>query len=155
MAIREELSKRSVSVRWVEGGGGSGIHLRTIMFQVLGEPQADLDNGDIERLFDAVTEREAPIQRLVLIVDDAERLLPDAIGYLRLLASVAMERMPQIIFIGDFSFWDIADQAAQAGFENLMVLSRPAPGCWSRVVSFPRIAAGRNDGEDCDGLCGL
>jgi type II secretory pathway predicted ATPase ExeA len=122
VAIREELSKRSVSVRWVDGGGGSGIHLRAIMFQVLGEPQADVDDGDIERLFDAMTERETPVQRWVLIIDDAERLLPDAIGYLRLLASVAMERMPQIVFVGDPSFWDIADQAAQAGFEDLITV---------------------------------
>ena len=119
-AIREELSKRSVSVRWVDGGGGSGIHLRTIMSQVLGKPETDIDDGDIEQLFDAMTEREAPIQRLVLIIDDAEQLLPDAIGYLRLLASVAMERMPQILFVGDLSFWDTADQAAQAGFEDLI-----------------------------------
>ena len=27
--------------------------------------------------------------------------------------------------------------------------------CWQRVVSFPRIAAGRDDGADCDGLRGL
>jgi type II secretory pathway predicted ATPase ExeA len=121
VAIREELSKRSVSVRWVDGRGGSGIHLRAIMFQILGEPQADVDDDvDIERLFDAMTEREAPIQRWVLIIDDAERLLPAAIGYLRLLASVAMERMPQIVFVGDPSFWDIARQAAQAGFEDLI-----------------------------------
>ena len=67
-----------------------------------------------------MTEREAPDAGLVLIVDDAEQLLPDAIGYLRLLASVAMERMPQIVFVGDPSFWDIADQAAQAGFSDLI-----------------------------------
>ena len=119
-AIREELSKRSVSVRWVDGGGGGGIRLRTIMAQVLTKPETDIDDGDIEQLFDAMTEREAPIQRLVLIVDDAERLLPDAIGYLRLLASVAMERMPQVLFVGAPSFWDTADRAAQAGFEDLI-----------------------------------
>jgi type II secretory pathway predicted ATPase ExeA len=122
VAIREELSKRSVNVRWVDGNGGSGIHLRAIMCQVLGEPQADVDDGDIERLFDAMTEREGPVQRLVLIIDDAERLLPDAIGYLRLLASVAVEQMPQIVFVGDPSFWDIANQAAQAGFEDLITV---------------------------------
>ena len=42
-AIHEELSKRSVRVRWVDGGGGSGIHLRTIMFQFLGNPECDVD----------------------------------------------------------------------------------------------------------------
>ena len=28
--------------------------------------------------------------------------------------------MPQILFVGDLSFWDTADQAAQAGFEDLI-----------------------------------
>jgi hypothetical protein len=98
------------------GGGG----IQTIMFQFLGEPECDVDPDAIERLFNAMTEREASDEGLVLIIDDAEQLLPDAIGYLRLLASVAMERMPQIVFVGDPSFWDVADQAAQAGFSNLI-----------------------------------
>ena len=118
--IRKELNERSVSVRWVDGGGGSGIRLRTIMSQILGKPETDIDDGDIEQLFDAMTEREELIQRMVLIIDDAERLLPEAIGYLRLLASIAMERMPQIVFVGGPSFWEIARQAAQVGFEDLI-----------------------------------
>ena len=120
VAIREELNKRSMSVRWVDGGEGGSIRLQKIMSKVLGKPEADIDDNDIEQLFDAMTEREGPLQRLVLIIDDAERLLPHAIGYLRLLASVAMERMPQILFVGDTSFWDTAGQAAQAGFADLI-----------------------------------
>ena len=54
-------------------------------------------------------------ERLALIIDDAERLLPDALAYLRLLVSVAPERMPQIVFIGDPSFLDIADQLTRLG----------------------------------------
>jgi type II secretory pathway predicted ATPase ExeA len=62
--------------------------------------------------------REAADERLVLIIDDAELLLSDAIAYLRLLASVAMQRMPQIVFVGDPSFWDVA--ARTAGFTELI-----------------------------------
>jgi type II secretory pathway predicted ATPase ExeA len=119
-AICEELTQRSVRVRWVDGGAGGGIRLRTIMSQFLGKPEADVDTADVERVFDAMTEREDPDDRLVLIIDDAEQLLPDALGYLRLLASVAIERMPQVLFVGDPSFWDIADRAAQAGFADLI-----------------------------------
>jgi hypothetical protein len=54
----------------------------------------------------------------VLIIDDAELLLSDAIAYLRLLASIAMQRMPQIVFVGDPSFWDVA--ARTAGFTELI-----------------------------------
>ena len=96
-AIHEELNKRSVLVRRVDGCHGTGIHLRTIMSQFLGKPEADVDADDVERLFYAMTERETPNERLALIIDDAERLLPDALAYLRLLVSVAPERMPQIV----------------------------------------------------------
>jgi hypothetical protein len=116
--IREELTRRSVSVRSVDGRGGSAIALRAIMSQVLGKPEADIGSDDIEQLFDAMTERDAADGRLVLIIDDAELLLSDAIAYLRLLASVAMQRMPQIVFIGDASFWDVA--ARTAGFTELI-----------------------------------
>jgi hypothetical protein len=116
--IREELTGRSVSVRSVDGRGGSGITLRAIMSQVLDKPEADIGSEDIEQLFDAMTERDAADERLVLIIDDAELLLSNAIAYLRLLASVAMQRMPQIVFIGDASFWDVA--ARTAGFTELI-----------------------------------
>jgi hypothetical protein len=88
------------------------------MSQVLDKPEADIGSDDIEQLFDAMTERDAADERLVLIIDDAELLRSDAIAYLRLLASVAMQRMPQIVFIGDASFWDIA--ARTAGFTELI-----------------------------------
>ena len=44
------------------------------MFQFLGEPECDVDPDAIERLFDAMTERETPDEGLVLIIDDAEQL---------------------------------------------------------------------------------
>jgi hypothetical protein len=116
--IREHLSRRSVRVRSVDGRGGSGIALRAIMSRVLDKPEADIASEDIEQLFAAMTEREAADERLVLIIDDAERLLSDAIAYLRLLASIAMQRMPQIVFVGDPSFWDVA--ARTAGFTELI-----------------------------------
>ena len=119
-AIHEELNKRSVPVRRVDGCRGTGIHLQTIMSQVLGKSEADVDADDVERLFCAMTERETPNEKLALIIDDAERLLPDALAYLRLLVSIAPEHMPQIIFIGDPSFWDIADQVTEAGFKDLI-----------------------------------
>ena len=92
----------------------------TIMSQFLDKPEADVGADDVERLFYVMTERETPDERLALIIDDAERLLPDALAYLRLLVSVAPERMPQIVFIGAPSFWDIAGQLTEAGFKDLI-----------------------------------
>ena len=119
-AIHEELNQHSVLVRRIDGCHGTGIHLRTIMSQFLDKPEADVGADDVERLFNVMTERETPDERLALIIDDAERLLPDALAYLRLLVSVALERMPQIVFIGAPSFWDIADQLTEAGFKDLI-----------------------------------
>jgi type II secretory pathway predicted ATPase ExeA len=119
-AIYEELANRSVLVRRVGGCCGTGIHLRIIMSQFLGKPETEVDADDVERLFYAMTKRETPNERLVLIINDAERLLPDALAYLRLLVSVALERMPQIVFIGDPSFWDPAGQVSEAGFSGLI-----------------------------------
>ena len=99
-AIHEELNQHSVLVRRIDGCRSTGIHLRTIMSQFLDKPEAAVGADDVERLFYVMTERETPDERLALIIDDAERLLPDALAYLRLLVSVALERMPQIVFIG-------------------------------------------------------
>jgi hypothetical protein len=66
--------------------GGGGIALRVIMSRSLDKPEADVGSQDSEQLFDALTERGAADERLVLIIGDAELLLSDAIAYLRLLA---------------------------------------------------------------------
>src|SRR5271165_4840054 len=79
--------------------------MSSIAAQILGEPEAGLNDDDIERLFDVMTIRE-PDERFALIVDDAECLQADAIGYLRLLAILAKDTMPQIVFVGRSEFWD-------------------------------------------------
>jgi hypothetical protein len=118
-AIHEELNKRSVLVGRVDDRSGTGIHLRTIMSQFLGKPETEIDTDDVEQLFNALTGQGSSHERLVLIIDDAERLLPDVIAYLRLLVSVALEYMPQIVFIGSPPFLEIADQLTGPGFKDL------------------------------------
>jgi type II secretory pathway predicted ATPase ExeA len=120
-AIQEELARREVRVQRVDRGGGSSIRLSTIIAQLLGklEGDADLEGDDIEWLFDAMTEREPPDERQAVVIDDAELLHSDVIRYLRLLSSVAMERMPQIVFVGDPSFWDVADRPPDS-FKDLI-----------------------------------
>jgi type II secretory pathway predicted ATPase ExeA len=120
-AIQEELARRAVRVLRVDSGEGSSIRLSTITAQLLGklEGDADLDGDDIEWLFDAMTEREPPGERQAVVIDDAELLHADVLRYLRLISSVAMERMPQIVFIGDPSFWDMADRPPDS-FKDLI-----------------------------------
>ena len=57
---------------------------------------------------------EAPTQRPVIIIDDAELLRDDALECLHLLSGVTIGRMPQIVFIGNSTFWDRVDLAAEA-----------------------------------------
>jgi type II secretory pathway predicted ATPase ExeA len=121
-AIHEELARRAVRVQRVNSGGGSGIHLSTIIAQLLGKPESDVSADDIEWLFGAMTERELPDERQAVIIDDAELLHSDVFRYLRLLSSVAMERMPQVVFVGDPSFWDTADRPARTGFQDLITV---------------------------------
>jgi type II secretory pathway predicted ATPase ExeA len=118
-AIHEELTRRAVRVLRVDSGGGSGIRLRTIIAQLLGKPETEVNADDVEWLFEAMTEREAPDERLAVIIDDAELLHSDVLRYLRLISSVAMERMPQIVFVGDPSFWDTADRQVDS-FKDLI-----------------------------------
>ena len=120
VAFHGELAQRAVRVQMVNSDGGNSIRLSTIIAQLLGKPEGDVGADDIEWLFGAMTERELPDERQVVIIDDAELLHSDVFRYLRLLSIVAMERMPQIVFVGDPSFWDTADQPARAGFQDLI-----------------------------------
>ncbi|HEY2616381.1 MAG TPA: AAA family ATPase, partial [Acetobacteraceae bacterium] len=105
-AICDELTRRSVRVLQVRRGADAGISLRTIASQVLDKAEPELDGDDIERLFDVMTARETHDQGFALIIDDAECLQADALGYLRLLALMAKDTMPQVVFVGDSSLWD-------------------------------------------------
>jgi type II secretory pathway predicted ATPase ExeA len=105
-AIRDELVRRSVRVLQIRRGDNASISLRTIASQILGTPEAELNDDDIERLFDVMTMREVLDQRYALIIDDAECLQADALGYLRLLSILAKDAMPQVVFVGGSEFWD-------------------------------------------------
>ena len=119
-AIRDELVSRSVRVLSVSRGEGDSIRLRDIVSQLLGEPEAALNEDDIDRLFDVMTMPEAAESRFVLMIDDAEVLRPGALEYLNLLSSVAMAGAPQVVFIGRPEFWDAADHTAPSQFKELI-----------------------------------
>jgi type II secretory pathway predicted ATPase ExeA len=126
-AIRDELIARSVRVLEVHRGDGDGISLQTIASQLLGKPEAGLNDDDIERLFDVLTAREEPEQTFALIVDDAECLQADAIGYLRLLTILAKDAMPRIVFVGRPAFWD-TEYAADSRMKELITAHWELPG---------------------------
>ena len=119
-ALHEELLSRSVHVLRADRGESQNIDLRAFASQLLDKAETDFDADDIEALFDVLTTRSVPDQKVVLIIDNAELLRADALGYLRLLSSIAMDAMPQIVFIGDPSFWNEAEHAARADIRELV-----------------------------------
>src|SRR5271166_3422643 len=118
-AIRDELVGRSVHVLEVRLREGEGISLRTIASQILGKSEAEMNDDDIEKLFDVMTMREVQDERFALIIDDAECLQADAIGYLRLLTLLARDTMPRIVFVGGAEFWD-TDCAVRSDLKELI-----------------------------------
>jgi type II secretory pathway predicted ATPase ExeA len=119
-AIHEELVRRGLRVLRVARGRNRSIRLSTIIAQLHDKPETNVGADDIEWLFDVFTERRVPDERLAVIIDDAELLHSDVLRYLRLLSSLAMERMPQFVFVGAPSFWDTGDQPARADFNDLI-----------------------------------
>lgn len=119
-ALQQELVDRSMHVLRIGRGEGCRLDLRAVACQVLGKPEADFNVDDIEALFDVMTVRSVPGQKLVLIIDDAELLGTDALGYLRLLCSIAKEEMPQIVFVGRTSLWDASEHLSRADIRELI-----------------------------------
>ena len=99
-AVREQLRRQSAEVLHIDRGSADRIDLRALTCRLLDKAEADFDTDDIEALFDVMTTRGDTAQRRVLVVDDADRLGADALGYLRLLSGIAAEEMPQILFVG-------------------------------------------------------
>ena len=164
-AIRDELLGRSVRVLEVNRKDGAEISLRTIASQVLGKPESGMTDDDIERLFDVMTMREVLDQKFALIIDDAECLQADALGYMRLLAILARDAMPRIVFVGGPEFWD-TEYAVRSDLQALITarweMPRLSPG-ESRAFIEQSVAPTEADfaagGVEAlvrhgDGLCG-
>jgi len=105
--LREELVSRSVRALPIAKSEGGEISVRQIVAEVLGGPQSELTAADVHTFIEVMTRREEPARRLVLIVDDAERLQPDALSCLLLLASLPRAVAAQVVFIGRPQFWRV------------------------------------------------
>ena len=130
-ALDLELRGQGVQVMRVRRGEAGDVGLRTLSSQLLGKPEADFTVNDVEALHEVMLPSEAPTQRSVIIIDDAELLRDDALECLRLLSGVTTRRMPQIVFIGDSTLWDRVDRAAEA---DLRARS-PNGGSWRRWIA--------------------
>jgi AAA domain len=107
-ALEIEMTTRSMSVLTVRAGNSNGLGLTTIAAQLLGKAEAGFDTDDIERLFDVLTDHTGSGRLVVLLIDGAEGLRPDAVNYLRLLSTLASTAAPKIVFVGQPEFWQAA-----------------------------------------------
>jgi hypothetical protein len=119
-ALREELTARSVWVSQIGKAESSEISPRQIVAEVLGVPLANLSATHVESFIRVMTQRKLPGPRFVLIIDDAELLRSDAIGCLRLLASLAAAAAVQIVFVGRPQFWQVLGHAASPDGNGLI-----------------------------------
>jgi hypothetical protein len=118
-AARDLLRQHGFEVTWIDRGDHETIGLRTIAAQLLDKPEATINGDDIEPLFDVMT-TATPERRLVIVVDDAEVLQAEVFGYLRLLLGIAVEAMPQFLFVAAPSFWDRSPELTQADVRDLI-----------------------------------
>jgi len=116
----DELVDYGVHVWRIHPGEDGRIDLRTITRQIVGDPVGDTDAVDIEGLFNALTSRNFPSQKRVLLIDDAELMRNDALGYLHVLSSIAVEAMSQVVFIGKSSFWDTSGDPTRTDLKALV-----------------------------------
>ncbi|HEX3404344.1 MAG TPA: AAA family ATPase [Acetobacteraceae bacterium] len=118
-AARDQLREHGIEAVWISRGDGETIDLRSIAAQLLDKPEATINGDDVGPLFDVMT-AATPERRLVIVVDDAEALHAEVFGYLRLLLSIAVDAMPQFLFVAAPSFWDQLPERAQADVRDLI-----------------------------------
>ena len=119
-AIHDQLLSRSVTVFRIERGESDSIGSRSIICQLLHKPEAAFQPDDVETLFDTLATGGDHGQRRAIIIDDAERLRPDALQYLRLVSNMVPEQMPPVVFIGHSSFWDVPGQSGSSDAHDLI-----------------------------------
>jgi hypothetical protein len=150
--LREELASHSVCALPIAKGEGGKISVRQIVAEVLGGPQSELTTADVQTFIEVMIRREQPAQRLVLIVDDAECLQPDALSCLLLLASLPRAVAAQIVFIGRPRFWRVLGHTEGAEGNGLIrrqwELAEPPGG--GRRARDQDASRGRDDDPSAD-----
>ena len=120
-AACNELIARSVRVLRVGRGDNDSLPLRTIASQLPARSDVGSDDNDIgERLFDALTVRDAPDQKVVLVIDDAELLQPDVLAYLSLMSKLPRGMLPQVLLVGRPEFWSATLHATSSNIAALI-----------------------------------
>ncbi|MFL5257797.1 MAG: hypothetical protein ACJ8AI_33955 [Rhodopila sp.] len=107
-AIQAGLAARDVPALAVARQGNEALGLPSVAAQLLNRPDTVLRTEDVEALFGILTGDSEAERPVVLIINGAEALQPDAVNYFRLLSTFAAPAAPQIIFIGKPGFWQAA-----------------------------------------------
>ena len=111
-ALEQELGAQAIDVFRVGCGERGRIDLRALTCQLLDKPESEFTADDVEGVFGLLSSEGNSGQRRVLVIDGAEQIRGDALGYLDLLSSIVGDAMPQIVFVGRPSFLEASDEAA-------------------------------------------
>ncbi len=102
------LEGAGVRVLRVEGTAAEGgrLTLRALLAQVAGRDIEGMEEGAVEELLDLLDGTGAGV---VVAVDDAQNLQPDAAEFFRLLAMLGrgQKRRSRVVFAGRPAFWDV------------------------------------------------
>src|SRR5690242_11031379 len=107
-------------VRFIRVGNPltSPLTLRRVLLQIGCTEQAGLDQGDAESVLEALRARRGIETQVVLVIEQAETLQPQALSVLQLLPGVSDRNSPslQLLFAGRPEFWVLLEDAQ---FERL------------------------------------
>ncbi len=106
--VAARLEGAGVRVLRVEGAAAADgrLSLRALLAQVAGRDIEGMEEGAIEELLDVLDGTGAGV---VVAVDDAQNLQPDAAEFFRLLAMLGrgQKRRSRVVFAGRPEFWDV------------------------------------------------
>ncbi|MCW3475218.1 AAA family ATPase [Limobrevibacterium gyesilva] len=125
-AVIAALAAERIRFVRVDNPSFSLQNLRALMGQIAHKSSRDVSDADVAEVFKTLTTAVADEQHVVLAIDDAHLLAPNALAFLQLMSARAQCGVPvlQFVFVGRPGFWETL---AREGIHELAerIVTRP------------------------------